>query len=107
MLGRTHLQDATPVTLGQVIGGWVAQLDERVATSSPRRDALYPLALGGTAVGTGLNAPTRFGRAVAAELALADRQAVRARAGQVRGAVGARRRSSTRSARRAHARRRR
>jgi fumarate hydratase class II len=57
MLGRTHLQDATPVTLGQVIsGGW------RSSTTPTKylhqaRDALHPLALGGTAVGTGINSP--------------------------------------------------
>jgi fumarate hydratase class II len=71
MLGRTHLQDATPVTLGQVIGGWVAQLDEARGYVVVARDALYPLALGGTAVGTGINAPAEFGAAVARELARA------------------------------------
>src|SRR6185436_5218519 len=55
MLGRTHLMDATPVTLGQVIGGWAAQLDETRRYVVAGRDALYPIALGGTAVGTGLN----------------------------------------------------
>ena len=66
MVGRTHLQDATPVRLGQVIGGWVAQLDfavEGIRTADRRaRD----LAIGGTAVGTGLNANPAFG-ALAAE----------------------------------------
>ena len=69
MLGRTHLQDATPVTLGQVMSGWVAQLDDAAGYLRSARDALYPLALGGTAVGTGLNAPARFGDAVAREIA--------------------------------------
>ena len=69
MLGRTHLQDATPVTLGQVISGWVAQLDDAAGYVRSARDALYPLALGGTAVGTGLNAPARFGEVVAREIA--------------------------------------
>jgi fumarate hydratase class II len=69
MLGRTHLQDATPVTLGQVISGWVAQLDDATKYLSFARDALYPLALGGTAVGTGINAPARFGELVAREIA--------------------------------------
>jgi fumarate hydratase, class II len=69
MIGRTHLQDATPVTLGQVISGWVAQLnDARDAIASARR-GLLPLALGGTAVGTGLNAHPRFGETVAAVIA--------------------------------------
>ena len=70
MLGRTHLMDATPVTLGQVIGGWAAQLDETRRYVVAGRDSLHPLALGGTAVGTGLNAPDGFAEAVAAELAV-------------------------------------
>ena len=70
MLGRTHLMDATPVTLGQVIGGWAAQLDEARRYVVAARDALLPLALGGTAVGTGLNAPPGFAEAVAGELAV-------------------------------------
>ncbi len=71
MLGRTHLQDATPVTLGQVISGWVGQLDDGIAYLRTARDALYPLALGGTAVGTGINAPARFGELVANQIAQA------------------------------------
>ncbi|MEP7180817.1 MAG: class II fumarate hydratase [Betaproteobacteria bacterium] len=69
MLGRTHLQDATPVTLGQVIGGWAAQVDAAQATIRAALQGLYALALGGTAVGTGLNAHPRFGETVARELA--------------------------------------
>ncbi len=69
MLGRTHLQDATPVTLGQVISGWVAQLDDATRFLHSARDSLYPLALGGTAVGTGINSPARFGEVVARHLA--------------------------------------
>ena len=69
MIGRTHLMDATPITLGQVISGWVAQLDDALATILHARDALLPLALGGTAVGTGLNAHPRFGERVAAAIA--------------------------------------
>ncbi len=61
MLGRTHLQDATPVTLGQVIGGWAAQLDAALDGIRGTLPGLYELALGGTAVGTGLNADPRFG----------------------------------------------
>lgn len=67
-IGRTHLQDATPVTLGQEISGWAAQLglgEERVRAVLP---GLLHLAIGGTAVGTGLNAPKGFGQAVAAQL---------------------------------------
>ena len=69
MLGRTHLQDATPVMLGQVIGGWAGQLEDARATIHAATAALYPLALGGTAVGTGLNAHPQFGERVAAEIA--------------------------------------
>ena len=69
MIGRTHLMDATPVTLGQVISGWVAQLDDARVGVEAARAGLYPLALGGTAVGTGLNAHPRFGDDVAAEIA--------------------------------------
>jgi fumarate hydratase class II len=69
MLGRTHLQDATPVTLGQVIGGWVGQLDDAIHGIEASLEGLYPLALGGTAVGTGLNAHPAFGARVAREIA--------------------------------------
>jgi fumarate hydratase, class II len=69
MIGRTHLQDAVPVTLGQVIGGWVAQIDDGLAGVTASLDGLYALALGATAVGTGLNAHPRFGATAAAVLA--------------------------------------
>ncbi|TMG96242.1 MAG: class II fumarate hydratase [Betaproteobacteria bacterium] len=69
MIGRTHLMDATPVTLGQIISGWVAQLDDAREVIESARDRLYPLALGATAVGTGLNAHPRFGDDVAAAIA--------------------------------------
>jgi fumarate hydratase class II len=68
-IGRTHLQDATPLTLGQEISGWVAQLDHGIAHVRAALPHLCELALGGTAVGTGLNAPPEFGERVAAELA--------------------------------------
>src|SRR6476646_10723568 len=68
MIGRTHLQDATPVTLGQVISGWVAQLDDARTALLFARQGLLPLALGGTAVGTGLNAHPEFGDRVAAAI---------------------------------------
>ncbi|MCC6193450.1 MAG: class II fumarate hydratase [Burkholderiales bacterium] len=71
MLGRTHLQDATPVTLGQVISGWAAQLEDALKYVREARAGLYPLALGGTAVGTGINAPARFGELVAKHIAQA------------------------------------
>jgi len=69
MVGRTHLQDATPLTLGQVISGWVAQLDDATATISRSLPSLLELAIGGTAVGTGLNAHVRFGETVARRIA--------------------------------------
>ncbi len=59
--GRTHLQDATPITLGQEIGAWVAQLDYALSTVRASMPALFDLAIGGTAVGTGLNAHPQFG----------------------------------------------
>jgi len=61
MVGRTHLQDATPVTLGQVIGSWVAQLDQAMDTVRRAIPGVLELAIGGTAVGTGLNAHPQFG----------------------------------------------
>jgi fumarate hydratase, class II len=69
MVGRTHLQDATPVTLGQVISGWVAQLDQALEAIRAGLAGLYELAIGGTAVGTGLNADPRFGEAAARKIA--------------------------------------
>jgi fumarate hydratase class II len=68
-IGRTHLQDATPLTLGQEISGWAAQLEHGMRHVREAMPHLCELALGGTAVGTGLNAPPGFGPAVAAELA--------------------------------------
>ncbi len=67
-IGRTHLQDATPLTLGQEISGWVAQLDQAQRQLQAVLPDLRELALGGTAVGTGLNTPPEFGAEVAAEL---------------------------------------
>jgi fumarate hydratase class II len=68
-IGRTHLQDATPLTLGQEFSGYVAQLAHGRAHIEAALPHLCELALGGTAVGTGLNAHPEFGRRVAAELA--------------------------------------
>ena len=59
--GRTHLQDATPITLGQEIGAWVAQIDFGLRAVEQSLPGLYDLAIGGTAVGTGLNAHPDFG----------------------------------------------
>src|SRR6202046_1554952 len=74
MVGRTHLQDATPLTLGQVISGWVAQLDEAVDGIRQALPGIYSLAIGGTAVGTGLNADPRFGETAARWIAEETRQ---------------------------------
>jgi fumarate hydratase, class II len=67
-IGRTHLQDATPLTLGQEFSGWVSQLDHGIAHVQASLTHLCELALGGTAVGTGLNAHPEFGARVAKEL---------------------------------------
>jgi fumarate hydratase class II len=68
-IGRTHLQDATPLTLGQEFSGYVAQLEHADAVIGAALPSLYPLAVGGTAVGTGLNTHPEFGWRVAAKLA--------------------------------------
>ncbi len=59
-IGRTHLQDATPLTVGQEISGWVSLLDRDIKRLQAALDGLYELAIGGTAVGTGLNAHPEF-----------------------------------------------
>jgi fumarate hydratase class II len=68
-IGRTHLQDAVPLTLGQEISAWVRQLELAEAAIDAALPALHELAIGGTAVGTGLNAPPGFGERVASLLA--------------------------------------
>ena len=67
--GRTHLQDAVPITLGQEISGWRTSLERDAALLRAALPPLHELALGGTAVGTGLNAPAGFDTAVAEEVA--------------------------------------
>jgi fumarate hydratase class II len=67
--GRTHLQDATPITLGQEIGAWVAQLEFGLATVNQALPGIYDLAIGGTAVGTGLNSHPEFGDRAAHQIA--------------------------------------
>lgn len=67
--GRTHLQDAVPITLGQEFSGYAEQLDACCRRVEQALDALYPLAIGGTAVGTGLNAPPGFAERVAEAIA--------------------------------------
>ncbi len=68
-IGRTHLQDAVPLTLGQEFSGYAAQVEAGVGRIKAAASHLYPLAQGGTAVGTGLNAPPRFGELFATRLA--------------------------------------
>lgn len=68
-IGRTHLQDAVPLSVGQEWSGWAAQLRAALAEVKRSREGLYELAVGGTAVGTGLNAPPGFSRAVAVKIA--------------------------------------
>ena len=67
-IGRTHLQDATPLTMGQEMSGWVAQLDLSRAALEGTRSLLLDLAIGGTAVGTGMNTHVELGPRVAREL---------------------------------------
>ena len=69
MVGRTHLQDATPLTVGQMISGWVGQLDQSISSIRQSLPLVYELAIGGTAVGTGLNADPRFGDVAARRIA--------------------------------------
>jgi fumarate hydratase class II len=68
-VGRTHLQDATPLTLGQEMSGWVAQLDLAIAAIESALPAVHELALGGTAVGTGLNTHPEFAERSARRIA--------------------------------------
>jgi len=67
-IGRTHLQDAVPLTLGQEFSGYVSQLDDDIERIEQALPKLHELAIGGTAVGTGLNAPPGFGERVAAKI---------------------------------------
>ena len=68
-IGRTHLQDATPLTLGQEFSGYVGMLDDNLQRLEQSLPGVYRLALGGTAVGTGINAAPGFDKAVAQEIA--------------------------------------
>lgn len=70
-IGRTHLQDATPLTFGQEISGWKTMIERGLHFIETSSQSILELAIGGTAVGTGLNAPAGFGEAVANELSLA------------------------------------
>jgi fumarate hydratase, class II len=69
-IGRTHLEDATPLTVGQEWSGYVGALDDAIAEVEHATRGLLKVAMGGTAVGTGLNAPVGFGESVAAQIAL-------------------------------------
>jgi len=68
-VGRTHTQDATPLTLGQEFSGYAAQVEFGIRRVRLALDELFPLAQGGTAVGTGLNAPPKFARMIAKRIA--------------------------------------
>src|SRR6266498_188330 len=68
-IGRTHLQDAVPLTLGQELSGYVSQLDDSLERIEQSLPGVYELAIGGTAVGTGLNSPKGFGEKAAAKIA--------------------------------------
>jgi fumarate hydratase, class II len=67
-IGRTHLQDATPLTVGQEWSGYATQIEDAVAGVREAMKKLYPLATGGTAVGTGITAPADFGERIAREI---------------------------------------
>src|SRR6185369_6141153 len=68
-IGRTHLQDATPLTVGQEMSGWASLLDRDITRLQVSLEGLYDLAIGGTAVGTGLNAHPEFGERAAKKIA--------------------------------------
>jgi fumarate hydratase class II len=68
-IGRTHLQDAVPLTVGQEWAGWAHQIRAALAQIRASEAGLFELAAGGTAVGTGLNAPAKFGQEIAAKIA--------------------------------------
>ena len=89
-IGRTHTQDATPLTLGQEFSGYAAQVASSIKRIELTLPGLCELAQGGTAVGTGLNAPVGFAELVAEKIAEITGIALRHRAQQVRGAGRAR-----------------
>jgi fumarate hydratase class II len=69
-IGRTHLQDATPLTVGQEWSGYAVQLEDALKVVKESFPGLYRLAVGGTAVGTGINTPPEFGEEVAAQITM-------------------------------------
>ena len=90
-IGRTHLMDATPLTLGQEFSGWVSLLDARYRTASKLTlPGLYDLAIGGTAVGTGLNAHPEFAERAAKKIAELTVLPFTLASEQIRGALRAR-----------------
>ena len=68
-IGRTHLQDAMPLTVGQEFGGWASLLERDIERLEQALDGLYDLAIGGTAVGTGLNTHPEFAERAAKKIA--------------------------------------
>jgi len=70
-IGRTHMQDAVPMTLGQEFGGYASMLDDNLRRMEQALDEVYPLCLGGTAIGTGINAPAGFDSMAIREIAQA------------------------------------
>ena len=90
-IGRTHTQDATPLTLGQEFSGYAAQVEYGIRRIKEASEYLFELAQGGTAVGTGLNCPPGFRRALRRDRGGDDRPPLPHRAEQVRGARRARR----------------
>ncbi len=89
-IGRTHTQDATPLTLGQEFSGYAAQVTSNIARIRVGLKDLFPLAQGGTAVGTGLNSKREFGKLFAKKVAGITGLAFRQRTQQIRGARVAR-----------------
>jgi fumarate hydratase, class II len=69
-IGRTHLQDATPLTVGQEMSGWASLIERNITRLEYALEGLYDLAIGGTAVGTGMNAPPEFAERMAVRIAL-------------------------------------
>jgi len=91
MVGGRTFRTRTPLTLGQVISGWVAQLDEAVDSIRQALPGIYSLAIGGTAVGTGLNAIVALVRQLPRWIAEENRSAVRISSQQICGPLGTRR----------------
>ena len=88
-IGRTHLQDAVPLTVGQEFGGWASLLERDIKRLEQVLQGLYDLAIGGTAVGTGLNAHPEFAERAASEDCRTHGTSLPVASEQVRGAVGA------------------